>query len=158
MSSKRAQKAVGTYGFLDVLRHPSWIVRPPKPSEGLSDIEAVRAGEARSVSCFLRGTFDPFPRRLKQGSLVLSGRGVSWIPFWSFKRQALEIEVTVDGVATRPADRREPNVKKGGKAFGVVTVPAFVVVTCTTPKGALDFVVPPADEPLVADYFRSRMN
>jgi hypothetical protein len=68
----------------------------------------------------------------------------------------LEIEFQIDGVVTRPADERESNVKKGGKAFGVVEIPAFVVVTCTGPVGTLDFVVPSADEPLVVGYFRGR--
>ncbi len=42
MSPDRAPKAAGTYGFLDVLRHPSRMFRPPKASEGGLDIEAVR--------------------------------------------------------------------------------------------------------------------
>jgi len=49
-------------------------------------------------------------------------------------------------------------VKKGGKALGVVEVPAFVVVTCTGSSGALDLVVPSADEPLVSTYFRDRLH
>ena len=155
MSEKPAPKAVGTYGFFAVLRHPSRMIRPPGPSEGRSDIEAVRSGQARQVSCLLRGNFDPYPRRLRQGTLLLSGPVASWTPYWSFKRQPLAVEVTLDAVTTRPADKREgPKVKKGGRRWGVVAIPHFSVVTCTSSLGILDFVVPPADEPLVAGYFR----
>jgi len=158
MSGERAPNAAGTYGFLDVLRHPSRIVRPPKASDTRSDVEAVRRGEARSVSCFLRGTVEPFPRKLKQGRLQLSSGGVTWTPFWSLSRKPVAIGLKVEGVTTRPSDSREPNVKKGGKALGVVEVPAFVVVTCTGSSGALDLVVPSADEPLVSTYFRDRLH
>jgi hypothetical protein len=53
MGRVRAPKAVGTYGFLDVLCHPSRVFRPPSASESASDIEAVHAGgpEASAVSC-----------------------------------------------------------------------------------------------------------
>jgi len=149
-------KSAGTYGFLDVLRHPSRILRPATPAEGESDIEALRRGESRRVSCFLRGTFGPYPRRLKQGSLELSGLGATWRPFWSFRRTLLSIDIEVASVDTRPADHREPRVNKGGKAFGVVGIPTFVVVTCSTPSGSLDLVVPSADLPLVAGFFRGR--
>src|ERR1700678_507482 len=71
---KRVRKAVGTYGMSDMLRNPARQIRissegPPGREAGSVDIAAVRAGEARRVSCFLRGTLDPFPRRLKQGDL-----------------------------------------------------------------------------------------
>ena len=67
MSGERAPNAVGTYGFLDVLRHPSRIVRPPKASDSGSDVEAVRRGEARRV------LEESSPsRKLKQGRLQLS--------------------------------------------------------------------------------------
>jgi hypothetical protein len=158
VSRERAPKAVGTYGFLDVLRHPSRIVRRRKTSETSSDLEAVRRGEARSVSCFLRGTVEPYPHKLKQGRLQLSSRGATWTPFWSFSREPMAIGLRVEGVTTRPADSREPNAKKGGRALGVVEVPAFVVVTCTGSSGALDLVVPSPDEPLVSNYFRDRLH
>ena len=153
VSTHGTPKAVGTYGFLDMLRHPSYLFRPPQSSDGRSDVEAVRMGETRKVSCFLRGTIVPFPLRLKQGSLVLSNQGATWEPFWSLNRHPLAIDITVETVSCRPADQREPRVKKGGKILGVI-VPAFVVVSCNCPMGVLDLVVPPADEPLVSGFFR----
>ena len=70
----------------------------------------------------------------------------------------LAIELAVEDVTTRPADSREPNVKKGGRWFGVVAFPAFVVVTSTSSVGAVDFVVPSADQPFVTAYLNTRMH
>ncbi len=133
--TERARKAAGTYGFLDVLRHPSRMVRPPGPNDGASDIEAIRSGETRRVSCFLRGEGGPYPKKLKQGRLVLGKDQAAWTPYWSVSRKPIDIDRNVTSVQSRPADGREPNVKKGGTAFGVVQIPAFMVVTC---NGHLD--------------------
>jgi len=67
----------------------------------------------------------------------------------------LKIDSVVISFATRAADHREPNVKKGGRAFGVV-VPTFTVITCETAVGSFDLVVPSADQPLVEGFLRSR--
>jgi hypothetical protein len=147
------QKAAGTYGVLDVLRHPSRMFRPPPASSGDSDLRAVQSGEQRAVSCFLRASFDPYPRTLKQGRLTLAGLKASWTPYWSIRRTPIVISTPVDSVSVRPADQREPNVKKGGTAFGVVAIPAFAVVSCQTVSGSLDFVVPQTDETLVVGFF-----
>jgi hypothetical protein len=147
------RRRAGTYGILDVLRHPSRIFRPPPASSGESDLIAVRSGGQRLVSCFLRASFDPYPRTLKQGRLTLSGQRASWTPYWSVRRTPQVISTPIDSVSARPADHREPNLKKGGTAFGVVAIPAFVVVTCQTGSGLLELVVPQADEKLVAGFF-----
>jgi len=153
----RTRSAVGTYGFFDLFLNPVRLFRlvwqgPPGPEAGRADIAAVRAGEGRKVSCFLRGSVDPYPRRLRQGSLCISAQEAHWVPFWSLRRQKLQLSVGAVHVQTRPADRREPHVKKGG-GF----IPAFWVVTCTMEAGnghaTADFVVPAADAPLVASYF-----
>jgi len=128
-------------------------MRPPSPSESGNDLDAIRAGSARTVSCFLRGNHDPYPGRLAQGRLVLAPDGPSWTPFWSVRRKPVPIGLPVTWLATRAADQREPNVKKGGSVFGVVTVPTFMVITMTTPTATLELVVPQADVPLVTGYF-----
>jgi hypothetical protein len=135
MGTERTPTAAGTYGFLDLLRHPRYAIRPPTSSDGQSDIDAMQAGDARRASCFLRGSFGSFPRHLKQGSLTLASQGACWAPYWGFRRQPLAIEVAIESVASRPADRQEPNVKKGGKLVGVVDMPAFVVVSCARSEG-----------------------
>lgn len=109
------------------------------------------------MSCFLRGDVSHYPQRLKQGSLVLSGTEASWTPFWSIRRHPLAIQLVVKAVESRHADNRERfRVKKGGKAYGVVEIPTFYVVTCRTDVGSVDFVVPHADEPLVRGFFTDR--
>jgi hypothetical protein len=80
-----------------------------------------------------------------------------WSPFWSIKREPLRLDFIPLRVETRPADQREPNVKKGGTAFGVLVVPSFVVVTCGLNAGTVDLVVPGIDQQLVETFFRKRM-
>lgn len=153
---ERPRSSAGTYGFLGVLRHPSRIVRPPAAAQSQADLEALRHGETRRVSCSLRGSFGPYARRLRQGALYLSTGSAQWIPFWSVRRNPQQITGPVQSVTTRPSDRREWNIKKGGTAAGgLVTVPSFTVVTCQTPSGTFDLVVPEADVPLVVGYFKS---
>jgi hypothetical protein len=48
--------------------------RPPGPSRSEAGIEAVRAGQSRIVSCFLRGISAPYPVKLTHGVLTLSAR------------------------------------------------------------------------------------
>lgn len=147
------RRSAGTYGFVGALRHPSVMFKPPAPRQSHDDLEAVQHGEARKVSCFLRGSFTPYSRHLRQGTLYLSGLSAHWKPFWSLRRTSQEISGPVLSVTTRPADDREPNVKKAGNA--VLNVPSFTVVTCHTPDGAVDLVVPAADAPLVYAHFNA---
>lgn len=157
MAKERSLKAAGTYGLLDVLRHPGRILGSGSEFAGGSDIEAIGQGGGRIVSCFLRGPCDPYPRRLKQGRLTLSGSEATWTPSWSLRRRPLALDATISAIETRPADQREPNVKKGGRAFGAVVIPHWVVVTCSTPSGEMDIVVPSADDRLIAEFFRKRI-
>jgi hypothetical protein len=152
MHGQRTRNSTGTYGFIGALRRPSLIFKPPAPDQRLDDLQAVGRGEARKVSCFLRGSFAQHPRRLRQGTLYLSALNVYWQPFWSVRRGRRQITGPVLSVTTRPADHREPNVKKGGDS--IVNVPSFTVVTCHTPDGPVDLVVPEADARLVAGYFK----
>jgi hypothetical protein len=140
------------------MRHPSRIVRPGNKGDGNGDVTALEHGEARRVSCFLRSAEDGFPKRLKQGSLTLEGGQAEWSPFWSIKRESLSLAFVPSRVESRAADHREPNVKKGGTAFGAIAVPAFMVVTCVLATGTtVDLVVPSVDEPLVEGFFAKRV-
>jgi hypothetical protein len=150
-AGRRTEKAAGTYGLIGVLRNPLLLFKPPEPKQSQGDLQAVRRGEARKVSCFLRGSLAPYPRRLRQGTLYLSGLNVHWEPFWSVRRIPQQITGPFLSITTRPADDREPNVKKGGGS--ILNVPSFTVVTCHTPHGAVDLVVPEADARLVASCF-----
>jgi hypothetical protein len=94
---------------------------------------------------------------LRQGTLKLAGTQATWAPLLSVRRRRIAVDSPITSVDSRPADHREPAVKKGGKAFGVVAVPSFIVVECATPAGPLNFVVSAVDEQLVAGYFNSRI-
>jgi hypothetical protein len=139
--------------MLGVLSHPSRFVKLPSPALSQADIAAVRRGESRRVACFLRGSSGPYPTRLRQGWLYLSSHDAQWRPFWSIRRRPRQISGSIVSVVTRPVDYREPLVSKGGKYGGLVVRPSFVVVTCQTPSGSFDLVVPTADVPLVVDHF-----
>jgi hypothetical protein len=151
----KPQRAAGTYSALDILRHPSRMLRHTGTSAGSNDVSAIREGASLRVSCFLRGSFGAYPRHLRQGMLLLSVHKATWTPYWSIKRRPLDINFGVQSVNTREADHREPNVKKGGTAFGVVAISSFVVVACNGPLGSLDLIVPRADAPLVCDFFKN---
>src|SRR5262252_1645411 len=162
----RTRNAVGSYGVTDLLLNPVRALSikwkgPPGPEAGQADIAAVMAGEARKVSCFLRGSFDPYPRHLKHGALYVSAEEAHWVPLWSLRRSALPIGIRARYVQTRPADHREPNVKQGGIWRDGVKIPVFMVVTCTTEVsdgyGTVEFVVPVADAYLVDNYFNGSL-
>jgi hypothetical protein len=89
--------------------------------------------------------------------LTLRNEKADWTPLWSIKRGGLRLDFVPSKVETRPADNREPNVKKGGVALGVIAVPQFVVITCMLNSGSLDLVVPGVDQRLVEAFFRARI-
>jgi len=130
------------------------LFREPKDNAAQSDIDAVRQGEGRAVSCLLKGPVAPFPRRRRQGTLALSAIGVFWRPSWSLHPKPLMIPRPAQSVEVRAAERSEWNMKKGGKAFGVVPVPEFQVVIARTDVGALELAVPSTDVELVMEVLR----
>ena len=146
----RPPKAVGTYGAIDAVRGRRRLLSPPPdPWESLSDVEALRRGESRRVSCWLR---EPRGRsgRHRQGELELSATGVSWRPWPNFGiRKARSLFIT--GVAqVRPADRSDRSLTSPGNPH------LFTLVSCATPTGYLDLLVPTADVPLVTWFLSDR--
>jgi hypothetical protein len=150
---QRPPRAAGSYSFSGVLSHPSRMFKLPPPEASRADLAAVRRGETRRVVCWIRGSYAPFPSRLRQGWLDLSRDEAQWTPLWSIARPAQPVSGPIESVWTRPADEREPGVKKGGQMYGVVNIPACYVVTCRTPSGSIDLVIAGSDVPLVAGYF-----
>ena len=130
------------------------LFRRPSDAAAEADQEALRGGEALTVSCFLKGSADPYPRRSKQGSLELTPDGIAWRPFWRFQRRLIPIRERVQSVEVREAGRSEWNVKKGGNALGVVPVPEFQVVVCKIDGGVLELTVPGTDVNLVVTALR----
>jgi hypothetical protein len=72
-----------------------------------------------------------------------------WRPTWGLRRRPIPITEQINTVEVRQAGRAEWNVKKGGKAFGVLPVPEFQVIVCKTNRGDLELSVPSTDVGLV---------
>jgi hypothetical protein len=123
--------------------------RSPPDSAASADQEAFRQGAGLIVTCFLRGSMDPYPRRSRQGTLQLTRNGIAWRPFWGIRRHLIPINEQVESVAVREAGRSEWNVKKGGNAFSAVPVPKFQVVVCKTDRGVIELSVSTTDVGLV---------
>ena len=131
-----------------LLRQPARLFGPPRADAGISDIEAIHHGERRQVACFLRGPVDPFPRKFKQGVLVVSLGQAKWIPFWSTKRQAIEFDFGIYSVDLRDTDGEDDRFRRATRK----------VVACGSAHGGLDMIVPPVDVPLVRDAFTGFLN
>jgi hypothetical protein len=151
MATSGEQWAAGSHGFLSVLLHPSLIFGGTKSK---SNHLAPGTADVVKVSCFLRGSAERYPKQLKQGTLRISGGTANWSPSFGSRSQTLIPGIKVQSVSIRAADGREPNVKEGGKELGVVAVPKFMVISCSTTDGILDLVVPTGDEPIVTQAFR----
>jgi len=136
----RPPYATGSRSLSHLLRHPSLLLRPPTRDESLADLAAVRAGESRRVACVLAGDVEPWPRRHRQGVLIISlaRDGASWRPTWA-RGAALPLvlpatEATVRDPTLsghRPADDR------------------FRTVVARFGDATLELDVPAADLPLV---------
>ncbi|OJV60718.1 MAG: hypothetical protein BGO38_10070 [Cellulomonas sp. 73-145] len=107
-----------------------------------SDRAAVAAGEARTVSCFLRADFDGYPRRSRQGLLWLQRPAATWRPFWSVRRRGLQLPNDATVMDVREPDPAEWNVKSD----------LFRVIIARTPGGVLEMAVPTVDVPLVKAF------
>lgn len=84
---RKVQRAAGTNTFTDLLRHPSrffeQLAGDARP-RAEADVAALKAGEAREVSAFLREG-----PRFRQGSLILDPAAASpvvWRPFRVLRR------------------------------------------------------------------------
>jgi hypothetical protein len=154
MRNRRSQtpRAAGTRGFWAVIKS---FGRPPNQSRSLADIDAVGRGEARSVSCMLRGSFGTYPRRFQQGELQLRADGATWRRSWGLARASARIDDQIDSIEVR---RRDPssdwNIKSGGlyRPGGLLRASGFSVIACSTPRGRLELAVPTADVPLVESF------
>lgn len=140
--AKRIRRLTGTVSATDILRHPCKWLRPA-PTHTVEDWLSLVAGEPRTVACFLRADFGLYPRRLRQGTLLLSASSPVWRPYWSMRRADLELPSIVARMSVREPGRRERNVKSW----------LFQVVVCTTLQGTLEIAVPRVDVPVVTTYF-----
>jgi hypothetical protein len=151
MASK-PRKSVGTYSFTDLLFNPrlafAVLFTDRAVDQGnAADVAAVQEGEARRVSCYLRGSSAPYPRRLRQGDLDVSRDAAHWTPFWGVRRRPVPVYVGSALIRSRRPDRREWNV---GRPELFVVITRAVGADGTRPE--TDLVVPAADAPLVTGY------
>lgn len=128
--------------------------RAPSEEAIAADQEALTRGEHVIVTCFLRGPAPWYPSRQRQGELELALEEIRWRSFWSLRRASLVIDAPIRSIDVRAAGRGEWNVKKGGKAFGVIPIPEFKVVEATTDAGVVEFAVTSWDAPLVVSALR----
>jgi hypothetical protein len=128
--------------------------RAPSPQAAARDLEALERGEGLVVSCFLRGLVAPYPRRWKQGSLELMKGRISWRPLWALRRRPILVDKHVRSVEVKPIPASAWNVKKGGRAFGLVSLPDFQMVVATADRTVLEFIVPCIDVQLVVSAIK----
>ena len=167
MADSRVRKAAGTYGARDTIRgkSASSVIRgflllrdfhPELPGHAASqaDIDAVRNGESRIVSCFLRGPSKPYPRRLTYGYLRISSKSMTWKPALRLPwRHTLQIDIRVLAVQARePGWRELDHVPGGQKLRDGVMVPKWTVVSARQSAGSVEFLVPTPDVALVTGF------
>jgi hypothetical protein len=123
--------------------------RAPSPEAIAADQDALRRGEHLIVACYLKGFEAPYPKRRRGGELELSQEQVCWRASWSLRRGPLVIDTPVRSLDVRAADASDWNLKKGGKAFGLIPIPEIQLIEATTDVGVVEFGVPSWDVPLV---------
>jgi hypothetical protein len=144
------RRAAGTRTASDVAKA---LFRGPSAAAAAADRDGFRAGEGRTVSCFLKGSGDPWPRRKRQGSLDLMPGEIAWRPYWSLHRQPIPITERIESLQVRDPGPAEWNLKQGGNIRGI-QVPAFQVIVCKTDRGVLELSVPSTDVDLVITALR----
>jgi len=140
------RRSAGSRTALDVIRAG---FRGPSVESIAADQEALKRGEGRVVSCFLRGSTPPYPKQPRQGQLELEEGDVRWRAS-GFRRPPIPIDADIRSLDVREVRRIDANIKAGGKGFGVLPIPEFRVIVAETDRGVLEFFVPRADVQLVA--------
>jgi len=148
-AGKRPKRDSGSRTFLDVLLHPIAAVSAPS-REGApatdEDRRAASGPEGRLVTCFLRASFDPLPRRWKQGGLKLDQDGARWAPgFWP-RGEGSPLPSQVQVQSVREVTGREGlHIKPG----------FFQVIEAATAPGDLRLAVPRDSVALVVERLTS---
>ena len=151
-AERKPPRSAGTRTMSDVLKA---LFRRPTAGQVQGDAAALQLGEGRRVTCFLRASFGPYPRRVRHGVLDLTASSAKWRPFWSLRRRPLNLELHVESISVRPPGPAEWNVKKGGNV-GFVRIPQFLTIVCKTTEGTAELTVANIDVPLVTGFFRPR--
>jgi hypothetical protein len=94
------------------------------------------------VSCFLRASFAPFPRKWKQGGLFLNQSGARWGPGIRVKTIARLGNSDVGWPLPLPLQTLEIIESKPWEAFGACRNSKFQVIAARTTEGDLFLAVP----------------
>jgi hypothetical protein len=146
----RFRRAAGTTTPIDVLGRA---FRGPSPAVVAADIEAIDHGEGRTVVCIFRGLYGSYPRRFTKKMLDLTSDSLVLRPSWNSLSRKL-ITVT-EPVLTAEVRERNPGSDWNLKAAGIYAAgqplqfAGFVVISCQTASGTLEFAVPRPDVPLM---------
>jgi hypothetical protein len=97
------------------------------------------------VTCFVRSSFDPLPRKWKQGGLQLDGAGMHWAPGMRMR----------GGGSLLPSPLQVKGVREveGGERMRV-KAGFFQVIEVNTASGELLLAVPRDSVALVVDRLR----
>jgi hypothetical protein len=130
----------GTRGLWDILTF-TWL-RPPTTS----DIDAVRAGESRVVSCLLRSEVAQLPRKFTVGELHVSKDELVWRR--SYRRSDLRRIPTLDRVmeVRLVSHLSEWNIKRG----------LFKIIAAAGPDGKVEMAVPNGDVHFLRSWIEGR--
>lgn len=146
---RRPKRDSGSRGLLDVLRHPIEALATPFRGGALAtdeDRRAVTGWEGRLITCFVRASFDPLPRRWKQGGLQLDQDGARWAPGFRLRGGGSPLPSRVRVQTVREVMRGETLRIKPG---------LFQVIEADTDRGDLRLAVPKDSVALVVEWFRS---
>jgi hypothetical protein len=149
----RLKRATGTRNLADVIRT---FGRSPSDAAKQRDVDAVMHGAGRTVSCALRGSVAPYPRRFKHGTLDITDTGAVWHPYWwSARSRTIVVDEHVLTAQPRPRNLgTDWNIKSGGvhSSDGLMPATGFTVLTCSTEGGWFEVAVPTPDVILVTAY------
>src|SRR5579864_760419 len=133
---KKLPRAAGTRGWIEVMRS---FLRGPSEEAVQKDLEETRRGVGRTVSCALRGSAKPYPKRFKHGMIDLIRGRPTWRPYWwSINRNVIVVQEEVSDLKARPRNpRTDWNIKSAGaqRPEGFLWWSGFSVLVCTTDRG-----------------------
>lgn len=143
--TKRPKRDSGSRTLLDVLRHPIAALNAPHRQGAQATNEDRRAAEGpegRLVTCLLRASFDPLPRRWNQGALQLDHDGARWAPGLRIRGGGCHLPLPVRVRAVREVT--------GGERLHIKPN-FFQVIEAETERGELHLAVPRDSVSLVVE-------
>ena len=149
-------------GPISVLRV---ILAPWRRAVTSSDIAAVDSGEGRTMLCWFRGLYGDYPRRFSLRFLDLTREGLYLRTNRLFiYRTRIAIGEQIVSARIRPPESLKEALRIGSggiyAAGGPLELAGAAIITCTTPRGVLEFAAKRADVPLLLHYLErmSRQN